>query len=160
MNLEQLKNIVREVLDESKDDYEKLFRHMLQRTHKSLKDMDANQKSKFFTALDKAYKAKNEGKLSNLPEELVGNQHKLDTDGDGEIEASDLAALRSKKTDELTFSTQATADAYKKKHKIKPGTYIHVKSDETPAQKTHQKHVDYDFKRMMKQQFGKDWNKK
>ena len=97
MNLEELKNIVREVLDESKDDYEKLFRHMLKRTHRSLKDMDANQKSKFFTAVDKAYKAKNEGKLSNLPEELVGNQHKLDTDNDGEIEASDLAALRNKK---------------------------------------------------------------
>jgi uncharacterized membrane-anchored protein YhcB (DUF1043 family) len=97
MNLEQLRNVVREVLDESKDDYEKLFRHMLKRTHKSLKDMDANQKSKFFTAVDKAYKAKNEGRLSNLPEELVGNQHKLDTDGDGEIEASDLETLRNKK---------------------------------------------------------------
>ncbi len=97
MNLEQLRNIVREVLDESKDDYEKLFRHMLKRTDKSLKTMNANQKSKFFNAVDKAYKAKNEGKLSNLPEELVGNQHKLDTDGDGEIEASDLEKLRNSK---------------------------------------------------------------
>ncbi len=59
--------------------------------------MNANQKSKFFNAVDKAYKAKNEGKLSNLPEELVGNQHKLDTDGDGEIEASDLEKLRNSK---------------------------------------------------------------
>lgn len=97
MNIKELRNIVREVLDESKDDYEKLFRHMLQRTNKSLKDMDANQKSKFFNAVDKAYKAKNEGKLSNLPEELVGNQDQLDTDKDGEIEASDLEALRNKK---------------------------------------------------------------
>jgi uncharacterized membrane-anchored protein YhcB (DUF1043 family) len=97
MNLEQLRNVVREVLDESKDDYEKLFRHMLQRTHKSLKDMDTNQKSKFFTALDKAYKAKNEGRLSNLPEELVGNQHKLDLDKDGDIGADDLAKLRNSK---------------------------------------------------------------
>lgn len=97
MNLEQLRNVVREVLDESKDDYEKLFRHMLQKTHKSLKDMDSNQKSKFFNALDKAYKAKNEGKLTGLPEELVGNQKKLDSDGDGEIEASDLETLRNKK---------------------------------------------------------------
>ena len=91
------RELINEVLDESKDDYEKLFRHMLQRTHKSLKDMDANQKSKFFTAVDKAYKAKNEGKLSNLPEELSGDQHKLDTDGDGEIEASDLEKLRNSK---------------------------------------------------------------
>jgi hypothetical protein len=97
MNLEELKNIVREVLDESSDDYEKLFKHMLKRTDKSLKTMNANQKSKFFNAVDKAYKAKNEGKLSNLPEELVGNQHKLDTDGDGEIEASDLEKLRNSK---------------------------------------------------------------
>jgi len=97
MKLEQLKQIVKEVMDESKDDYEKLFKHMLQRTHKSLKDMDANQKTKFFNALDKAYKAKNEGKLTNLPEELVGNQDKLDTDGDGEIESSDLAKLRNNK---------------------------------------------------------------
>lgn len=97
MNLEELKNIVREVLDESRDDYEKLFKHMLNRTDKSLKDMDANQKSKFFNAVDKAYKAKNEGRLSNLPEELVGKQHKLDTDGDGEIEASDLEKLRNSK---------------------------------------------------------------
>ena len=97
MKLEQLKQIVREVMDESKDDYEKRFRHMLQRTHTSLKNMDANQKSKFFNALDKAYKAKTEGRLSNLPEELVGNQHKLDLDKDGDIGADDLSKLRSSK---------------------------------------------------------------
>ena len=33
-------------------------------------------------------------------EELKGDQHKIDVDGDGEIEASDLAALRAKKKDE------------------------------------------------------------
>jgi len=97
MKLEQLKQIVREVMEESHDDYEKFFKHMLNRTHKSLKNMDASQKSKFFNAVDKAYKAKNEGRLTGLPEELFGNQHKLDTDGDGEIEASDLAKLRNKK---------------------------------------------------------------
>jgi len=97
MNLEELKNIVREVLDESKDDYEKLFKHMLKKTDKSLKTMDSNQKSKFFNAVDKAYKAKNEGKLTGLPEELVGNQHKLDLDKDGDIGADDLAKLRNSK---------------------------------------------------------------
>lgn len=35
----------------------------------------------------------------SMDEKLHGNQHKLDVDGDGEIEASDLAALRSKKED-------------------------------------------------------------
>lgn len=97
MNLEQLKNVVREVMDESKDDYEKLFKHILKRTNKSLKDMDANQKSKFFTAVDKAYKAKNEGNLNNLPEELVGNQHKLDLNKDGKIDGDDLSKLRNSK---------------------------------------------------------------
>jgi len=97
MNLEQLKNVVREVLDESKDDYEKLFKHMLKKTDSSLKNMDSNQKSKFFNAVDKAYKAKSEGRLSGLPEELVGNQHKLDLDKDGDIGADDLAKLRKSK---------------------------------------------------------------
>lgn len=42
-------------------------------------------------------------KLTSLikrTEELTGNQHKLDIDGDGEIEASDLAALRAGKKKE------------------------------------------------------------
>ena len=97
MKLEQLKQIVKEVMDESKDDYEKLFKHMLQRTHKSLKDMSPKAKAKFFIAIDKAYKAKNEGKLRGYNEDLPGNQDVLDVDHDGEIEASDLAKLRNKK---------------------------------------------------------------
>jgi hypothetical protein len=94
--------------------------------------MSDDDKKKFFNAVDKAYKAKSEGKLAGLPEELFGNQHKLDTDGDGEIEASDLAALRNKKkeVDEMEFATQAAADAYKKAHKVKPGTKITVKSSQ------------------------------
>ena len=97
MKLEQLKQIVREVMEESHDDYEKFFKHMLTKTGHSLKDMSPKAKSKFFIAIDKAYKAKNEGRLSNLPEELVGNQHKLDLDKDGDIGADDLSKLRSSK---------------------------------------------------------------
>jgi hypothetical protein len=74
---------------------------MLDRTHKSLKDMSDMEKKHFFNAVDKAYKAKSEGKLTGLPEELTGGQKKLDIDGDGEIEGSDLAKLRAKKN-ELT----------------------------------------------------------
>ena len=48
-------------------------------------------------AVDKAYKAKTEGRLTGLPEELTDKQKQLDTDGDGEIEASDLAKLRKDK---------------------------------------------------------------
>ena len=96
MNIDQLKELVKEVIAEEQD-YQKLFKHMLDKTGKSLKDMSDDDKKKFFNAVDKAYKAKSEGKLTGIPEELFGNQHKLDVDGDGEIEASDLAALRNKK---------------------------------------------------------------
>jgi hypothetical protein len=97
MNLEELKNIVREVLDEQTDDYEKFFKRMLSKTGHSLKGMSPKAKSKFFIAVDKAYKAKNEGKLRGYNEDLPGNQDVLDVDKDGEIEASDLASLRNKK---------------------------------------------------------------
>jgi hypothetical protein len=97
MKLEQLKEIVREVMNESMDDYEKFFKHMLSKTGHSLKDMSPKAKSKFFIAIDKAYKAKNEGKLRGYNENLPGNQDVLDVDHDGEIESSDLEKLRNKK---------------------------------------------------------------
>jgi hypothetical protein len=97
MKLEQLKQIVREVIEESRDDYEKFFKHMLTKTGHSLKNMSPTAKSKFFIAIDKAYKAKNEGKLRGYNEDLPGNQDVLDVDKDGEIEASDLQKLRNKK---------------------------------------------------------------
>lgn len=159
MKTSELKELIRQVVKEESD-YQQLFKHMLDRTGKSLPDMSDDEKVKFFNAVDKAAKAKSEGKLTGLPEELTDKQKQIDVDKDGEIEGSDLAALRSKKKDELTFSTKSAADAYKKSHKVKPGTHIDIKSDRTPAQKQYQKYVDYDFKRMMKQQFGKDWNKK
>jgi hypothetical protein len=47
--------------------------------------------------VDKASKAKSEGKLTGYNEaELSPGQKKIDVDGDGEIEGSDLAALRKK----------------------------------------------------------------
>jgi hypothetical protein len=97
MKLEQLKQLVREVIEESRDDYEKFFKHMLTKTGHSLKNMSPTAKSKFFIAIDKAYKAKNEGKLRGYNEDLPGNQDVLDVDKDGEIEASDLSKLRNKK---------------------------------------------------------------
>ena len=96
MNTNQLRELIKEVIAEEQD-YEVLFKHMLDKTGKSLKDMSANDKSTFFNAVDKAYKAKSEGRLSGLPEELTGGQKNLDVDHDGEIEGSDLAALRAKK---------------------------------------------------------------
>ena len=96
MKKSELVELIKEVIAEEHV-YNKLFMHMLDRTHKSLRDMSDMEKKKFFNAVDKAYKAKTEGRLTGLPEELTDKQKQLDTDGDGEIEASDLAKLRKDK---------------------------------------------------------------
>jgi hypothetical protein len=96
MKLGELKQLVKEVIAEEQD-YNKLFVHMLQRTRKSLKDMSDSEKKKFFNAVDKAYTAKNEGRLNGYNEDLTAGQKKIDVDGDGEIEGSDLAKLRKEK---------------------------------------------------------------
>jgi hypothetical protein len=91
--LELIKNVVRE-----EQDYQQLFKHMLDKVGKSITDMSDDEKKKFFNAVDTAYKAKSEGKLRGYNEaELTAGQKKIDTDGDGEIEGSDLAALRAGK---------------------------------------------------------------
>ena len=64
---------------------------------KSIATMSDDDKVKFFNAVDKAYQAKTEGKLRGYNEaELTAGQKKIDVDGDGEIEGSDLAKLRAK----------------------------------------------------------------
>ena len=95
--LELIKNVVRE-----EQDYQQLFKHMLDKSGKSIPDMSDDDKKKFFNAVDTAYKAKSEGKLRGYNEaELTAGQKKIDVDKDGEIEGSDLAALRAgKKTNE------------------------------------------------------------
>jgi hypothetical protein len=95
MKHNELKELIRQVVKEESD-YQQMFKHMLDKTGKSLTDMSDNEKKAFFNAVDKAAKAKTEGKLKGYNENLPGNQEKLDTDKDGEIEASDLAALRGK----------------------------------------------------------------
>jgi len=97
MKLEQLRQLVQEVIDEQTDDYEKFFKHMLSKTGHSLKDMSPKAKSKFFIALDKAYKAKNEGKLRGYNEELKGGQEKIDANHNGKIDSDDFAKLRKEK---------------------------------------------------------------
>ena len=95
MKLHQLKELVRQVVKEE-NDYQQLFKTMLDKYGKSITDMSDDEKKKFFNAVDTAYKAKSEGRLRGYNENLPGNQEKLDTDKDGEIEASDLAKLRAK----------------------------------------------------------------
>jgi hypothetical protein len=100
MKLDQLKELVRQVVREE-EDYQQLFKHMLDKSGKSIPSMSDDDKKKFFNAVDTAYKAKSEGRLRGYNENLPGNQEKLDTDKDGEIEASDLAALRASKNESI-----------------------------------------------------------
>jgi uncharacterized membrane-anchored protein YhcB (DUF1043 family) len=96
MKLSQLKELVKQVVKEEHD-YQQLFKHMLDKCGKSITDMSDDEKKKFFNAVDTAYKAKSEGRLRGYNEaELTAGQKKIDVDGDGEIEGSDLAALRAK----------------------------------------------------------------
>jgi hypothetical protein len=158
MKINQLREFVKQVVREEQD-YQQLFKHMLDKSGKSIADMSDDEKKKFFNAVDTAYKAKSEGRLTGYNEsvnesaeilkpgtkvklrggktgkvvrydgktpgspfyivdigqyysievpaheiktesvkeaELTAGQKKIDTDGDGEIEGSDLAALRAK----------------------------------------------------------------
>lgn len=96
MNISQLKELVRQVVKEE-NDYQQLFKHMLDKSGKDINSMSDEEKKKFFNAVDTAYKAKSEGKLKGYNEaELSAGQKKLDVDGDGEIEGSDLSKLRAK----------------------------------------------------------------
>jgi uncharacterized membrane-anchored protein YhcB (DUF1043 family) len=97
MKIAQLKELVKQVVKEEHD-YQQLFKHMLDKSGKDIPSMSDDDKKKFFNAVDTAYKAKSEGKLRGYNEaELSAGQKKIDVDGDGEIEGSDLAALRNKK---------------------------------------------------------------
>ncbi len=100
--LELIKTVVRE-----EQDYQQLFKHMLDKVGKSITDMSDDEKKKFFNAVDTAYKAKSEGRLRGYNEaELTDKQKQIDVDKDGEIEGSDLAALRAgNKTDEASTSS-------------------------------------------------------
>ena len=95
MKKSELIELIKEVMKEEQD-YQALFKHMLDRTGKDINSMSDDEKKKFFNAVDKAYNAKQEGRLTGLPEELTDKQKQIDVDKDGEIEGSDLAALRAK----------------------------------------------------------------
>jgi hypothetical protein len=93
----KLKEIVKEVMKEETE-YQTFFKKALEKAGKGITDMSDDEKKAFFNKIDAAWNGRGEKN-----EELVGNQHKLDVDNDGEIEASDLAALRAgDKNEELT----------------------------------------------------------
>jgi hypothetical protein len=87
--------------------------------------MSDEDKKKFFNAVDTAYKAKSEGRLTGYNEaELTAGQKKIDVDGDGEIEGSDLAALRAKNESvNEAFSDNKNLNYIMKGKKIKNVVY-------------------------------------
>ena len=96
MKLNQLREFVKQVVREEQD-YQQL-----DKSGKSIADMSDDDKKKFFNAVDTAYKAKSEGRLRGYNEaELTAGQKKIDVDGDGEIEGSDLAKLRANKDESI-----------------------------------------------------------
>lgn len=62
MTREEIKEIAKQVYKEEKD-YQQLFKTMLAKSGKDINSMSDEDKKKFFSAVDKAYKAKTEGKL-------------------------------------------------------------------------------------------------
>jgi len=70
-------------------EYQTFFKKALEKAGKSIPSMSDEEKKAFFNKIDSAWDGKGEKN-----EELTDKQKQLDIDGDGEIEASDLAALR------------------------------------------------------------------
>lgn len=97
MNKSELIELVKQVIKEE-NDYQQLFKHMLDKSGKSISSMSDEDKKKFFNAVDTAYKAKSEGRLRGYNEaELTAAQKQLDVDKDGDIGGDDLADLRTGK---------------------------------------------------------------
>ena len=92
---DQIKETLKNVMTEEAD-YKAFFKSALEKAGKSIPSMSDEEKKAFFNKIDSAWDAKGEKN-----EALKGDQHKLDVDGDGDIEADDLADLRAgKKADE------------------------------------------------------------
>jgi hypothetical protein len=69
MNIKQLRELVKQVVSEESD-YQQLFKTMLDKSGKDINSMSDDEKKKFFTAVDKAYKAKSEGRLTGYNESV------------------------------------------------------------------------------------------
>jgi hypothetical protein len=69
MKKSALIELIREVIAEE-NDYQQLFKTMLDKTGKDINSMSDEEKKKFFSAVDKAYKAKTEGRLTGYNESV------------------------------------------------------------------------------------------
>ena len=77
-------------------EYQRIFQKMLSKFGvNSPADLSDEQKKKFFT-LVKGIQTELKERMKIKEAELSAGQKKLDVDGDGEIEGSDLAKLRNK----------------------------------------------------------------
>jgi hypothetical protein len=69
MKKQELLELIRQVVKEEQD-YQDLFKTMLDKTGKQIDTMSDDEKKKFFNAVDKAYTAKSEGKLTGYNESI------------------------------------------------------------------------------------------
>lgn len=69
MEIKQLKELIKQVIAEETE-YQQLFKTMLDKSGKDINSMSDEEKKKFFSAVDKAYKAKSEGRLRGYNEGL------------------------------------------------------------------------------------------
>jgi len=107
LSREHFKNIVREVMKEESE-YQRIFQKMLSKFGvNSPADLSDEQKKKFFT-LVKGIQTELKERMKIKEAELSAGQKKLDVDGDGEIEGSDLAKLRSKNESRDSDRTKGT----------------------------------------------------
>ena len=104
MDKNKLKEVLKTIVTEESE-YKVFFQKALEKAGKSIPSMSDEEKKAFFNKIDAAWDGRGEKN-----EELTGNQHKLDVDGDGEIEASDLAALRAKKDESVNEEKYTVID--------------------------------------------------
>jgi hypothetical protein len=126
---ETIKETIKTVMGEEAD-YKAFFKKALEKAGKSIPSMSDEEKKEFFNKIDAAWDAKGEKN-----EALKGDQHKLDVDGDGDIEADDLADLRAGK--------KAEDEIDEKKN---PGLWANIRAKrargEKPAHGNSQAHKD------------------
>jgi hypothetical protein len=132
---QRLKELVKEVMVEESE-YQAFFQKALDKAGKSIPSMSDEEKKAFFDKIDSAWNGKGEKN-----EALVGGQKKLDVDGDGEIEGSDLADLRAgKKADENINEGRYDADLDKIEAAVKnASSFMNVGSELKKAG------IKYDF---------------
>lgn len=97
MKLNQLKELIKQVVKEE-NDYQEMFKAMLDRTGKSIASMSDTEKKAFFNAVDKAAKAKSEGKLRGYNEGEGGytaDTSGMESDVDGQVSSEFSKALSS-----------------------------------------------------------------